>query len=234
MPTAPSRFARRLGVALLMMVSAAAQADLSGVVNITLSAPGGVVGDATPISLSQAALPAVGIVAGDGGAIGSFMLPGEEIAFVGDSIHIQVAAGSQLGNGSFVSGYLGSGGVHATYELDNLDIAGRQIVGVTVYGFDGFATSGFVGISSPASPASAVHLLTAHSLTLDLDMLVFKDRGLGGSNNFTDFRIDLVSAVPEPRTGWLALAGAGVLGLRLRRSRPRGAGARRHRTGWLT
>jgi hypothetical protein len=50
--------------------------------------------------LDQVAPLATGILAGDGGPIASYMLDGEAITFSGVSVHLQVAAGAQLGNGS--------------------------------------------------------------------------------------------------------------------------------------
>lgn len=209
------RLAAGLGVSLIF--SGAAQAVLISSVNVTLNAPGGVIGNPAPITLNQVATLASGILAADGGPIGDFMLDGEFITFVGDSVHLQVAAGAQLGNGSYVTGYLGSGPTHATYLLNGLDIAGREIVGLSVTAFDAFASAGFIGLISSANATGAVHLLTPNSLSVDLDTLVFLDRGLGGSHNYADIRIDLISApVPEPATALLTLAGLGVV-LLLRR-----------------
>lgn len=209
------RLAAGLGASLLL--SGAAHAVLSSNVNVSLNAPGGVVGNAAPVTLNQVATLATGILAADGGPIGNFMLDGEFITFVGDSVLVQVAAGAQLGNGSYVTGYLGSGPTHATYLLSGLNIAGRQIVGVSVTAFDAFANAGFVGLISSANATSAVHLLTSSSLSVDLDTLRFIDRGLGGSHNHADIRIDLISAaVPEPATALLALAGVGMVLLRRR------------------
>ena len=59
--------------------------------------------------------------------------------------------------------------------------------------------------------------MSPHSFEVNLDQIKFRDRGLGESNNFLDFRIDMVtSAVPEPSTAILALLGLTVLGLRQR------------------
>jgi hypothetical protein len=199
-----------------------AHAVLANDVNVTLNAPGGVIGNATPLNLTQLATLSTGILAGNGGAIGSFMLDGEAITFVGDSVHIQVAAGAQLGNGSYVTGYLGSGPTRATYFLDGLNITGRDITGVSVTAFDGYANSGFIGLFSASAATLAVHLLTPHSLSLDLDTLIFKDRGLGGSQNYADIRIDLVSVVttvPEPATALMAMAGVAWLLWRRRAGR---------------
>ena len=205
----------------LLLLGGAAQAALSGDVTVTLAAPGGIVGIPTPLLVTQVAPLATGIVAGGGGPVASYMLDGESITFVGDSIHLQTDAGAQLGNGSYVTGYLGSGPVHASYTLDNLDISGRQITGYTVTAFDGFGASGNIGLISAANASTAVHLLTPHSLSVDLDTLIFQDRGLGGGYNYADIRIDLISTVPEPGTALLALCGGGLLLLlRARTRRP--------------
>jgi hypothetical protein len=203
-----------------LVLSTAARADLANDVSVTLWAPGGIIGDPTSLSATQTATLASGIKAGDGGAIGSgWMLPGEQIVFAGNSIDIQLAAGAGDVGGPFTTGYLGSGGQHARYELDNLNITGQQIVGFAAYAFDGYTTSGFTGILAPASPASYVNLVDAHTLTVDLDTLIFTDRGNGGSNNFGDIRIDLLTTpVPEPASALLLLAGAGLLALRRRRA----------------
>jgi hypothetical protein len=145
------------------------------------------------------------------------MLDGEFISFVGDSVRIQVAAGNRLGNGDYVTGYLGSGATRATYTLSGLDITGRSITGVTVTAFDGFGTTGFIGLISQSNAVQAVHLLDSNRISLDLDTLVFQNRGLGDSHNVADIRIDLVSVpVPEPAAALLALGGIAVLALRLR------------------
>jgi hypothetical protein len=218
----PFKRSLRAALALLssLLLATSAHAVLASDVNVTLNSPGGVIGNPAPLTLNQVATLATGILAADGGPIGNFMLDGEAITLVGDSVRIQIAAGAQLGNGSYVTGYLGSGPVHATYLLDNLNITGRQITGFSVSAFDGYANAGFIGLTSAASAIAAVQLLTPHSLSINLDNFIFVDRGLGGSHNFANLRIDLISAVPEPGTAWLALAGGGVL-LALGRARRR-------------
>lgn len=203
-----------------LLFGAPALADLVTSVDVSLIAPGGVQGDSTPINATQTATLAAGIQSGDGGNIGSgYMLDGEKIVFTGNSIDLQVAAGYEDALGKLSTGYLGLGGQHALYQLDNLAIAGQTIVGFNVYDFDGFTTSGFSGLLSPSSSSDYVTLLSATSIAFDLDNLVFADRGKGASNNFADFRIDLltvpngvvVSAVPEPDSAFLAAIGLGAL-----------------------
>lgn len=212
--------------ALLALSSLTARADFQSDIVVRLIAPGGVQGSPAPINEQQ--LVTVGnlvngVREGDGGAIGGgWMLPGEEVSFVGDSIHVRAFAGwDDLGSGgsSIMTGYLGSGGEHARYEFDGLSIAGKTIVGLAVYAFDGYATSGFSGLASPAV-ASLVHLIDGDTISLDLDSILFVDRGNGTSNAYAEFRIDLITredggggggTLPEPATlALLALAAFGA------------------------
>lgn len=192
---------------------ASAHADLANDVQVSLVAPGGIVGDSTPFTFTQLAPLATGITAGDGGDIGNFMLTGEEIRFSGDSLLVHLAAGADG-----VTGYLGLGGERARYVFNGLAIAGRQITGFNVQAFDGYGTSGFSGLASPDA-GSLVHLLSPSSLSVDLDTLLFVSRGLGTSMDYAELRIDLIStaAVPEPATALMVLAGLGVLVLPRRR-----------------
>jgi len=83
-----------------------AHAEWSGPITVSLLAPGGVIGGDAPLSFEQiVADPAIGIAAGDGGEIGDFMLPGEEIRFDGQSILLHVAAGGE-DNGALMTGLL--------------------------------------------------------------------------------------------------------------------------------
>lgn len=202
-----------------LLINVPAQAALSTDVTVKLIAPGGLQGDSTPIDLTQVAPLATGILAanlGGSGDISGMMLDNEKIVFSGNSIELRVAAGFDDGLGNFSTGYLGSGGSHARYVLSGLDIAGQTIVGFSAYAFDGFGNAGFAGLLSPANPTDTIQLLSPSSVSFNLDDLQFKDRGLGGSGNFAEFRIDLVTQpVPEPSTLALFVAGGlAVVGVR--------------------
>ena len=211
---------------LLALSSLPALADFQSNITVKLIAPGGIPGDATPIGEQQVVTVANlvnGVKYGDGGAIGGvWMLAGEEVTFNGNSIHVRSYAGDDGGGaGPLTTGYLGNGGDHARYEFDGLSIAGKTIVGLTVYAFDGYATSGFSGLAGPAA-ASLVHLIDADTISLDLDSILFVDRGTGTSHAHADFRIDLITQdsggpgpggggnLPEPAT--LALFAIAALG----------------------
>jgi len=200
-------------LALAGLLAAPAQAALVSPLTLSLVSPGGVTTDGVNIlpfvTLSDSVDPAVGIVAGDGSNIGGFMLPGESIGFLGNSIMLHVAAGAALANGDLTSGYLGAGGAHARYQFDDLQIAGQTIVGYTL-SMLGVASGGHVDLGG------------AHSLSLWLDDLVFAPNPLGESFAGGDFRIDLLTrpvvqppdnGVPEP-AGW-ALVAVALVALRL-------------------
>jgi hypothetical protein len=217
---------------LLALGSAPALADFQSAVTVRLIAPGGIQGDPTPISVSQIVNTAnllTGVQAGDGGDIGSgWMLDGEEIRFVGNSIRVRSFAGFDDASG-ISTGYLGDGVNPARYEFDGLSIAGQTIVGYSVSAFDGYADSGFSGLASP-SAASLVQLLDADTLSLDLSSILFVDRGNGTGSAFADFRIDLITRddgsgggggpgnrLPEPATlALFAIAALGAAGARRR------------------
>nr|WP_316643992.1 hypothetical protein [uncultured Roseateles sp.] len=204
------------------LLATPAQAAFSANVTISLLAPGGIVGDSTPISGSDVVSGADGLKlsTGDGSFIGGWMLSLEQISFSGNSIRMTIATGAELANGDWVTGYLGAGGAHARYSFSNLNITGQQIVGLVLSDKDGFLDTGFSGVFSPSDPSSYVKLLGAHQLTVDLDTLIFKDRGTGSSNGHVDLRIDLVTAaVPELPSASLLLAGGLLMGGLLRRRR---------------
>jgi hypothetical protein len=172
---------------------AAFQSDIT----VKLIAPGGITGDNTPINLSQLVTTpnfATGIHTGDGSPIGGWMLAGEEVTFVGETIRVRAFAGVDTPAGS-ITGYLGLGGSHARYEFDGLSIAGKTIVGLSVTTFDGYANSGFSGLAPSVSAASLVQLIDADTVSLYLDDILFKDRGLavGSSEDHADFLITLIT-----------------------------------------
>lgn len=205
------------GAVLALSAAWPAHAVLTLPVAVTLSAPGGVVGDPTPIDLASPATGFEGISAGDGSAIGSFMLPGETIFFgdSSDSIFLRVAAGADT-DGVLTTGYLGLNGTPASYTFSGLNVDGQIITGLNVYVFDGYGTSGATGVISGTSVA----LVDASTIRFDLDSLVFKSRGGGSSEAFGEFRIDLITTpIPEPGTWALFALGLAAVGaLRARRA----------------
>lgn len=209
----------------LSAASVAHAANYSAPLTVSLLAPGGITSDGvsidpTPLDLSQQLAPNGQILPGDGGAIGGFMLSAEFIKNIGTSFQIRVAEGAS----NSTTGYLGSGSQHARYQFDGLNISGFAISGLTYSLKDNFLTTGTSGASNEAALISGqvVKLLSPHSFEVNLDQIKFRDRGLGESNNFVDFRIDVVTtAVPEPSTAVLALLGLGVLALNLRTRRQR-------------
>lgn len=215
---------------LLALSSLSARADFQSDITVKLIAPGGIQGDSTPINVSQIVNTAnltTGIHPGDGGDIGGWMLASEEITFNGDSIHVRSYAGYDDATGIY-TGYLGSGGDHARYEFDSLSILGKTIVGATISVFDNYAGSGFVGLASPLA-SDLLHFIDANTISLDLDSILFVDRGTGTSNAHADFRIDLITqdngtggggggnTVPEPASlGLFVIAALGAGAVRRR------------------
>ncbi|HEY8907819.1 MAG TPA: PEP-CTERM sorting domain-containing protein [Rhodoferax sp.] len=191
-------------------------------ISVSLIAPGGIVGDATQIAVTQTVdyLSPILPVNDNFIDIGGWMLPGEQISLLGDSILIQADQGIDVSG----TGYLGNGTDHARYVFDGLGISGRTITGFNVYAFDGYGTSGFSGVTSGIGVSLFSMTVSGPLDTLDfnLDDLIFVDRGLGQSENFAQFRIDILSTpdtvpppvnVPEP--GSLMLMAAALLALRL-------------------
>ena len=219
-----------------LVLALPAQASLLNTVSVNLIAPAGTELDATAFTLTQAAPVPAGIVAtnlGGAGDISNFMLDNERISFSGDSILIRVAAGSSDG---LHSGYA----TGARYEISGISVLASMITGYNVYGFDGFLTAGpaSTGLGAGLTAGNFVSSNLAFdtfSFTLD-DTLVFRDRGQGGSYNYAEFRIDLVSQlilpppppppppppspVPEPGSlALVALAGLGMVVSRWRQAR---------------
>lgn len=201
-----------------LLPALSAQAALSDTISVTLSAPAGIEIDPTPFSLVQAAPLPDGILAAGLGGVGDisdFMLDGERVSFSGDSILIRVAAGA---TDNVRTGY--AAGAH--YLISGISLPGFVITGVDVQAFDGYGSSGTTGLVPGLVPSDFVTGNAGFSslrFTLD-ESLVLRDRGLGGSYNYAEFRIDLLSQpVPEPGQ-WLLMA-AGLAGLGLLAARRR-------------
>lgn len=194
-----------LATGLALTLVQPAQAALSGPVSVSLIAPGGDMSGSPAFVLSQLVNPAVGIEVGDGSDIGNYMLGGEEIRFVDNSIRLHVAAGwDDVDTGELSTGILGQGADTARYEFSDLAIAGQVIVGFNLYAFDGYATSGSSGVLSGTSAS----LLSSTQLSFGLDALRFVSRSNGTSNAYGEFRIDLLTQpVPEPASWALMLIG---------------------------
>ena len=187
-------------------------------ISVSLIAPGGVTDGTTitpaPILLTQNLDYVVGITPGDGGEIGDFLLPNEQISLSGESIRIRAAQGEDTLPGG--TGFLGLGGANARYEFSNLGITGRTLTGFNLFAFDGFETTGFSGVLTLPGVS-----LTLNTLIFNLDDFDFVNRLGGASLNFAEFRIDILSipniqppdpnGVPEP--GSLMLASVALLAL---------------------
>lgn len=220
--TSPHRsFTRHLALLVAALTIGASgalhAASFAQPVNVTLSAPGGLTSDGVeivepgPITVSDMLAPGDLLVPGDGSDIGDFMLPRESIELRDTSILVRIAQGASDGS----TGYLGAGGLPASYTFAGLEVSGQQITGFSLSFGDNFSPSGFVGIGNlPALFGTGwISLTSAHSLQLNLDALRFRDRGQGESNNFADIRIDLqLTPVPEPHTWLLSLSGLLALG----------------------
>jgi len=226
------RLRHLLGGLTLTLATLSAQAvGIAGDVTVQLLAPGGTTGGGpSPIALSQTVLNAdltTGVQAsnlGGSGDVSGYMQDNERIFFSDTMILLRVAVGDDTGD-VWTTGYLGSGGTHARYQFDGIAYTGRVITNILVYAFDGFATSGpasATGLLSPVDPAVLVHQLDADSIAFDLDTEVFKHRFAGSSNNYAEFRIDIITAaVPEPPVAAYLLLAGGLLPLLRRRMQRR-------------
>jgi PEP-CTERM motif len=186
-----------------------AQAAFTNPVVVTLSAPGGVIGNATPLTLvNNAVNPSVGIIVGDGTPVGNFMLPNESISFTADnSIIVKIAAGNTSG-ANLVTGYLGLGAAPAVYSFTNLAVAGNFLTGFT---------GSVAGLNSPNVLSSIVTFTSPSTLTVRLDNLVLTPvPGGGQSDALATLTINMLTTpIPEPSSWALLLAGgAAVLGWR--------------------
>lgn len=236
--SSPAR--RLLGALVGSVIALCATPALAGFqsdITVKLIAPGGITGDPTPINVSQLVTTAnftTGVHTGDGGAVGGWMLAGEEVTFVGETIRVRAFAGDTTPAGS-ITGYLGASGSHARYEFDGLSISGKTIVGLSVSAFDGYAASGISGLAPSVSAASLVHLIDADTVSFYLDDILFTDRGInvGSSEDHADFLITLITqdngtgpgptdpgnGVPEPATlALFMVAAVGASAARRRRA----------------
>lgn len=234
-----------LGVALgtlLALSSLSARADFQSDITVKLIAPGGITGNPTPISESATVAVADlanGLVQGaPGNLITSFwMVTGEKIFFDGNTIKLRIGVGDDTTGGVYTTGYHGLGGDHALYEFDGLSIAGKTIVGLSTYAWDGFGTTdngSGSGLGNPGVLGSLAHLINPNTVSFDIDTLEIAARIAGSSNNFAEFRVDLVTQdtgpggggggnkLPEPAT--LALFAVAALGARAAQRRGSGRG----------
>ena len=203
-------FATVVALSTLVVATSASAALLDTVLVDLIALNGTELDPLTPISLIQLAPLATGVLAvnlGGAGPISNFMLDDERITFSGNSILIRVGAAS-------VNGLNPGFGAGARYELTGLAVAGEVITGFTAYAFDGYGTTGtFTGLAPGVLPSLVQLGVNADSISFKLDnTLTFVDRGLGGSLNYAEFRIDLLSQpIPEPGTWLMMLAGLGGL-----------------------
>ena len=121
--------------------------------------------------------------------------------------------------GNLSTGILGANGEHARYDFDGLTITGQTITGFTVYAFNGYVRSG--GVSGVLG-GIGVSLLSPNRLQFNLDDLRFLSIDPVASQNFGEFRIDLLTQpVPEPSSWALLLAGLVGVGHFTRRAKAR-------------
>lgn len=201
-----------------LAIAGSAQAALVSPLSVTLWAPGGTTFGDPAINETASVDTSVGLVPGlpDPANLISnrWMLPPEYIQFSGDSILIGVAAGDQV-NGALVTGYLGSGGDTARYEI-GVAIAGRTITGFTASAIDGYGGG------------MDVQLVNGNTeLDFGLDQIAFDTHQNVVDPNgyhYATFRIDLQSApiggdLPEPASLALVATALTLLGVGRSKSR---------------
>lgn len=197
----------RMGLAALVCV-VAGQVQAAGLtgdqVKLTLSSPGGIAGDPTPVSLMDMATVGAGneIAAGDGSNIGGFMLPGEFINLGAYTIQLRIGTGAVNGQGQQYPGFANG----AAYLFEDLDITGEVIVGASIT-----ANSGFSNFS-----AGWLSLLGPNGVSLNIGDMLFTG-GQSDSNTFGLITITLQTRpgdpgnnVPEPGGLLLALMALGA------------------------
>lgn len=221
-------FLRTSVVGLLALAAGVAQAqNFAQPISVTLSAPGGLwdgtsITEPGPISEGITLQPGASVTPGDGTVLGDeFLLPSEFISLVGSEIRIRVAQGASDGS----TGYLGAAGVPATFTFSGLALAGKNIVGLTLGFNDGFGATGTTGIANLQALTSAnwIRLIGSNAVAVNLDTLLFRDRGQGESGNYADIRIAFQTVpVPEAATWSLMLVGLALGGVAIRRNRQQG------------
>jgi hypothetical protein len=184
-----------------LLASGAAHAAFVSAVDISLIAPGGIVGDSTPINLHDSVTPVDGnlLLPGDGSNIGTMLLPSESIGLQGETFVLRIAQGATDGT----TGYLGDGLHDALYQFSGLQLDNRAIVGL-------FASVS--GLTSPTNIDDIVQLISPTSFIVNLSNLVFLDRGHGESLNYADLRVGfLTTPAPVPLPDTIALLASGLL-----------------------
>jgi len=242
----PFPFVLKSAAVAALTVSLPALAALITPVSVNLIAQGGYTsegsGVTTPINVTQNlgyGTPITTITP----PIGAYLITGELVELIGDSIHIRSGAGDTKAPGpnNLRTGLLGSGGSDkARYVFSGLGIAGANITGYSISTLDtsgaGAGTfSGVIGGTTFLSLADTDANGSFDKLTFNLEDLRFVSRlGLASPyQNFADFTISLIStpitvppppppppaAVPEPASLLLVLAALASVGA-TRRLRP--------------
>jgi hypothetical protein len=127
------------------------------------------------------------------------------------SLHL-LAGANDPSNNSYVTGYLGQGGVPASYIFQGLQVPGFTITGVSATHLGGVFDSGV-----------QVQLIGGAQLHFRLDSLLFdtaQNLRDGNGYYYADFRLDLsTQPVPEPAVWALSLLGLAALQLVTHRRR---------------